>query len=39
MGTTMAPGYTDSDHMPGARVELLARGPQFAAEITRLTRV
>jgi hypothetical protein len=39
MGTTMAPGYTDSDYVGGRREELLARYRQFAAEIERLTRV
>jgi len=38
MGTTMAPGYTDSDYVGGGRAELLARYPQFAADIARLTR-
>jgi hypothetical protein len=39
MGTTMAPGYTDSDYVGGRRTELLARYPQFAPDIGRLTRV
>ena len=39
MGTTMAPGYTDSDYVGGVREELLARYPQFAPDIARLTRV
>jgi predicted cupin superfamily sugar epimerase len=38
MGTTMAPGYTDSDYVGGGRAELLVRYPQFAADIARLTR-
>jgi predicted cupin superfamily sugar epimerase len=38
MGTTMAPGYTDSDYMGGERAELQGRFPQFAAEIAHLTR-
>jgi predicted cupin superfamily sugar epimerase len=38
MGTTMAPGYTDSDYLRGARADLLARYPEFASDITRLTR-
>jgi len=38
MGTTMAPGYTDSDYFGGERAELLARYPQFARAIERLTR-
>ena len=39
MGTTMAPGYTDSDYIGGRRTELAARYPQLAEEIERLTRV
>ena len=39
MGTTMAPGYADSDYVGSAREELLARYPQFAPDIARLTRV
>jgi predicted cupin superfamily sugar epimerase len=39
MATTMAPGYTDSDYMGGERAELLARYPQFAQDIERLTRI
>jgi hypothetical protein len=39
MGTTMAPGYTDSDYVGSARAELLLRYPQFAPDIARLTRV
>jgi hypothetical protein len=38
MGTTMAPGYTDSDYVRAGRAELLARYPQFAQDIERLTR-
>ncbi len=38
MGTTMAPGYTDSDYVGGNRAELLARYPLSAADIGRLTR-
>ena len=39
MGTTMAPGYTDSDYVGGGRAELMARYPQFASDIGRLTRL
>ena len=38
LGATMAPGYTDTDYVHGARAELLARYPEFAAEIGKLTR-
>jgi len=38
LGTTMAPGYTDSDYTGGTRADLLARYPEFAAQIMRLTR-
>jgi uncharacterized protein len=38
MGTTMAPGYTDSDYVGGERAELLSRYPGFASDIKRLTR-
>jgi len=38
LGTTMAPGYTGSDYTAGVRAELLARYPDFASSIRRLTR-
>lgn len=38
LGTTMAPGYTDSDYVGATRSELQARFPGFAAEIGKLTR-
>lgn len=38
LGTTMAPGYTGSDYTAGVRAELLARYPEFASSIRRLTR-
>ena len=38
LGTTMAPGYTDSDYAGGARSELVARYPEFASGIRALTR-
>jgi uncharacterized protein len=38
IGTTMAPGYTDSDFELGSREELLAQYPAAAEQITRLTR-
>ncbi|MFH1177657.1 MAG: cupin domain-containing protein [Acidobacteriota bacterium] len=38
LGTTMAPGYTDSDYEGGERAALLARYPVFSAEILSLTR-
>ena len=38
LGTTMAPGYADSDYVAGSRAELVARYPHFAHDIGRLTR-
>lgn len=38
LGTTMAPGFTPSDYTGGARAELVARYPDFATWIRRLTR-
>ena len=38
VGTTMAPGWTASDYLGGARADLAARYPEFAREIERLTR-
>src|SRR5512136_532204 len=38
MGTTMAPGYTDSDYVGGERAELAVRYRKFGADIERLTR-
>lgn len=38
MGTTMAPGYTDSDYVGGERAALIGQYPDEAKMITRLTR-
>jgi uncharacterized protein len=38
LGTTMSPGFTPSDYTAGLRAELLARYPEFASSIRRLTR-
>ncbi|MEM6527290.1 MAG: cupin domain-containing protein [Chloroflexota bacterium] len=38
MGTTMAPGYTDSDFIAGERDALIRWYPQHASMITSLTR-
>ncbi len=38
MGTTMAPGFTESDYEGGERDELIARYPDAAEAIRRLTR-
>ncbi|MEL6151996.1 MAG: cupin domain-containing protein [Chloroflexota bacterium] len=38
MGTTMAPGYTDTDFVPGVRDELIRYYPRYAEIITALTR-
>ena len=38
LGTTMAPGYTGPDYEAANRAELLARYPDFASSIRRLTR-
>lgn len=37
LGTTMAPGFDYADYVAGRRQELLARWPNFAAQITALT--
>lgn len=39
LGTTMAPGYDPQDYEAGARADLVARYPEAAAEIARLTRI
>lgn len=38
LGTTMAPGYDDSDYTGGRRVELVAQYPGYAELIRQLTR-
>ncbi len=38
LGTTMAPGYDPQDYEAGTRADLVARYPEAAAAITRLTR-
>ncbi len=38
VGTTMAPGYTDSDYEPGDRALLLSQYPQESERILALTR-
>ena len=38
LGTTMAPGFTDDDFIPGERQRLKENYPQFADDIERLTR-
>ena len=38
MGTTMAPGFTDTDYVPGDRDTLLERFPDRAELISLLTR-
>ncbi len=38
LGTTMAPGFDPADFEMGARATLVARYPEFAAEIARFTR-
>lgn len=39
MGTTMAPGYIDSDYEGGERLALIERYPEQAERITQLTRI
>jgi predicted cupin superfamily sugar epimerase len=38
LGTTMAPGYTDSDYVGSTRAKLFEKYPRFAPEIAHLTR-
>lgn len=38
LGTTMAPGYTQSDYQPGLRADLLAQYPHERERILALTR-
>ena len=38
LGTTMAPGFAYADYQPGDRTNLVAKYPDFAELITRLTR-
>jgi predicted cupin superfamily sugar epimerase len=37
LGATMAPGFDYADYGAGARAELIAKWPEFADEIARLT--
>lgn len=37
LGTTMSPGYTDDDYVPGDREALIASFPQWKARIEELT--
>ncbi len=39
LGTTMAPGYDDSDYTGGGREELVTQSPEYAELIRQLTRV
>ncbi len=38
LGTTMSPGYDDSDYVEGKREDLIIKYPQFSQLITKLTR-